>query len=47
MFVDPGDPSATIANIAQGDRLIVVWSAPPGTAAVNLPAASRVFDLGH
>ncbi len=47
VFTDPGNPSATIANIAQGDRLIVVWSAPPGTAAVNLPAASRVIDLGH
>jgi len=47
VFVDPGNPSATIANIAHGDRLIVVWSAPPGTAAVNLPAASRVIDLGH
>jgi len=46
VFVDPANPTATLANIAQGDRLIVVWSAAPGTAAVNLPAATRVYDLG-
>ena len=46
-FVDPGNPSATIADIAQGDRLIVVWKAAPGTPALNLPAASRIIDLGH
>jgi len=47
VFVDPGHPSASITDIAQGDRLIVVWSAAPGTPAVNLPAATRVIDLGQ
>jgi hypothetical protein len=47
VFVDPGNPSATIQNIAPGDRLIVVWRAAPGIAAVNLPAATRVIDLGQ
>lgn len=47
VFVDPGNPGATLGSIAQGDRLIVVWSAPPGTPAVGLPAASRVIDLGQ
>jgi len=46
-FIDPGNPSATIADIAQGDRLIVVWKAAAGTPAVSLPAASRIIDLGH
>jgi len=47
VFVEPGNPTATIGSIAQGDRLIVVWRAAPGVAAVNLPAATRVIDLGH
>lgn len=47
VFVDPGNPSATIASIAHGDRLIVVWSAAPGTPALSLPATSRVIDLGQ
>ena len=46
VFVDPGNPAATIQNIASGDRLIIVWSAPPGTALSNMPAASKVVDLG-
>jgi hypothetical protein len=47
VFVDPGNPSATIQNIVPGDRLVVIWSAPPGTPLTNLPAATRVIDLGH
>ncbi len=47
VFVDAGHPGATIDQIAQGDRLIVVWRAPRGIAAVNLPAAARVIDLGQ
>ena len=47
VFVDAGHPSATIDQIAQGDRLIVIWRAPRGTSAVNLPAAVRVTDLGQ
>lgn len=46
MFVTPGHPSATIQDIAPGDRLIIVWSAPPGTALSSMPAASKVVDLG-
>jgi hypothetical protein len=47
VFLEPGNPTATIGSITQGDRLIVVWRAAPGIAAVNLPAATRVIDLGH
>ena len=47
VFVDPENPSAGIGNLATGDRLIIVWSAPPGTALTNLPAAVKVIDLGH
>jgi hypothetical protein len=46
VFVDVANPGATIDQIAAGDRLIVVWSAPRGTQAVNLPAAVRIVDLG-
>ncbi len=46
VFVDPGNPSATIQNIAHGDRLILVWSAPPGSARDDVPPASKVVDLG-
>ena len=47
VFVDPGNPIASIGTLATGDRLIIVWSAPPGTALTNLPAAVKVIDLGH
>ena len=47
VFTDAGHPGATIDQIAQGDRLIVIWRAPRGIAAVNLPAAVRVIDLGQ
>ncbi len=47
VFVDAGHPGATIDQIAQGDRLIVIWRAPRGIEAVNLPAAIRVIDLGQ
>jgi len=46
-FVDVGSPGATLDHIATGDTLIVVWTAPVHTAAVNLPAAARVIDLGQ
>jgi hypothetical protein len=36
-FVDPGKPSATIADIAHGDRLIGVWKAAPGTPGGQSP----------
>jgi hypothetical protein len=47
VFVDVGHPGATLDQIALGDRLIVIWRAPRGIAAVNLPAAVRVIDLGQ
>jgi hypothetical protein len=47
VFTEPGNLTATIGSSAQGDRLIVVWRAAPGTAAVNQPPATRVTDLGH
>jgi hypothetical protein len=46
-FVDVGSPGAPLSQIATGDTLIVVWTAPRHTAAVNLPAAARVIDLGQ
>jgi hypothetical protein len=46
-FVDVGSPGATIDTIAQGDTLIVVWTAPRHTPAINRPAAARVIDLGQ
>jgi hypothetical protein len=42
-----GNASATLADIQPGDQLVVVWSAPPGTAALNLPDAARVYDFGQ
>lgn len=46
VFTDIPNPGDTIDQIAPGDRLVVVWSAPRGTRAANLPAAVRVIDLG-
>ncbi len=47
LFFEVGDPGATVADILPGDRLLVIWTAPPGTAATNLPDAAGVYDLGQ
>lgn len=46
-FREVGDPGATLDDIQAGDRLVIVWSAPPGTPATSLPDAARVVDLGQ
>lgn len=46
-FSEPGTPAATFNDIQPGDKLVVVWSAPPGTPATSLPDAVRVVNLGQ
>jgi hypothetical protein len=45
-FVVPGVTTPDGTSIAQGDRLVLVWTAPEGTPLASLPAVQRVIDLG-
>ncbi len=47
VFTEVGNPSATLASILPGDRLLVIWTAPPGTPATSLPNAARIVDFGQ